>query len=85
MNILYVSRAFRPGENWQLLGNILSEQESISLVSLMRTGSIFIDGPHISYQFYLGDELTVKASPCFLNAYVKADVNDIFIHGHAKN
>lgn len=69
----------RPGEDWQLLGGLLEPKDSIQFLSQMRTGGIFIDGQHIHYQFYLGDELIVKPSNKPLNTYVSAKVNDIFV------
>ena len=69
----------RPGENWLKLRGILEDKEPIKLVSQMRTGGIFVDGPHINYQFYLGDELVIKPSAKFLKAFVPEKVNDIFI------
>jgi hypothetical protein len=69
----------RPGETLELIKGILRADGSIKLVSQMRTGAIFMDGPHINYQFYLGDELVVKPSARYLNAFVSEDVNDIFI------
>jgi len=69
----------RPGEKWQHLRGILDGKEPIKFVSQMRTGGIFVDGPHINYQFYLGDELVIQPSANFLNAYVPERVNDIFI------
>jgi NAD+ kinase len=74
----------RPHENWKLTKGILAADESVTIISQMRTGAIFVDGTHIDYQFYLGDELTVKASPKNLNAFVYADVNDVFIERGSK-
>jgi NAD+ kinase len=69
----------RPNERWQLLKGVLQMDESIKIISQMRTGAIFVDGQHIDYQFYLGDQLTVKTSPKPLNAYVSPDVNEVFL------
>jgi len=71
----------RPKEYLKLVKGILKHNESIKLVSQMRTGAIFIDGQHINCQFYLGDELLVKPSLRFLNAYVSEKLNDIFLEG----
>ena len=75
----------RPGESWQLLRGILDRGETVKLVSQMRTGGIFVDGPHINHQFYLGDELVIKPSSKFLNAYVSEKVNDIFVQPKTNN
>jgi NAD+ kinase len=69
----------RPKENWKLLKGILNVDEIITITSQMRTGALFLDGSHIESQFYLGDELTVRPSQFFLNAFIGEDVNDIFI------
>jgi NAD+ kinase len=79
-NYQYLVRepCLRPNEQWRYLQGIVGERESMSFVSQMRTGGIFVDGPHITYQFYLGDQLILKPSPKLLNAYVSKGVNDIF-------
>ncbi|HEY9784624.1 MAG TPA: NAD(+)/NADH kinase [Candidatus Obscuribacterales bacterium] len=69
----------RPGEKWRLTKGILERSESIRVVSQMRTGTLFIDGQHIDYQFGLGDEVIIKPSRHDLLAFVAPDVNDIFI------
>lgn len=76
----YVVReaCMRPNEKWHLLQGILSADESIHLISQMRTGAIYADGQHIEYDFNLGDELVVRTSPKSLRAFVAANVNDIF-------
>jgi len=68
----------RPNENWKLLKGMLNENQIIKIKSEMRTGALFLDGSHIESQFYLGDELTIKTSKFFLNAFIDEDVNDIF-------
>ncbi|MDR3612322.1 MAG: NAD(+)/NADH kinase [Candidatus Obscuribacterales bacterium] len=76
----YVVReaCMRPSEKWHLIRGLLSADESIHLVSQMRTGAIYADGQHIEYDFNLGDELIVRTSPNSLRAFVSANVNDIF-------
>jgi len=69
----------RPGVKWQLLKGILNGDDQIEIVSQMRTGTLYIDGQHIDYQFGLGDTLVVKPSKQFLLAYIQKDVNDIFL------
>lgn len=68
----------RPGETWQYTDGLLERDSPIKVTSLMRTGSIYIDGPHIVYQFQLGDELVLRAQDNDLNAFVDARVNDMF-------
>jgi NAD+ kinase len=68
----------RPTESWSLTRGILKDGKALKVISGMRTGAIFVDGPHIVYRFTLGDELIVKASPHDLMAYVDSHVNDQF-------
>jgi NAD+ kinase len=68
----------RPNEDWKLLMGTLNENQTIKIKSEMRTGALFLDGSHIESQFYLGDDLTIRASKRFLNAFIAEDVNDIF-------
>ncbi len=68
----------RPKESWQLVKVILEPNQAIRVISQMRTGAIFVDGQHVNYQFYLGDELLIKPSDKMLNAFVSKNVNDIF-------
>ena len=68
----------RPKEKWHLLQGLLNEDESVHLVSQMRTGAIYADGQHIEYDFNLGDELIVRTSPKNLRAFISSNVNDIF-------
>jgi NAD+ kinase len=68
----------RPKEVGKLRKVTLDPGQQIKLISQMRTGAIFVDGQHINYQFYLGDELLIKPSEKFLNVFVSKDVNDIF-------
>jgi NAD+ kinase len=68
----------RPGESLAFTKGLLPAGASIVLTSQMRTGKLFIDGPHISYPFALGDTLEVTAGTNNLRAYVNPNVNDIF-------
>ncbi len=68
----------RPKESFRLIKETLSQNQSVKLISQMRTGAIFVDGQHINYQFYLGDELLIKPSEKFLNAFVSKNVNNMF-------
>jgi NAD+ kinase len=69
----------RPNENWQFLKGILDQNETIKITSEMRTGALFLDGSHIEHQFYLGDEVEIRANRSFLNAFIPEDVNEIFL------
>jgi len=69
----------RPNQKWHLLQGILSADEEIEIVSQMRTGTLYIDGQHIDYQFGLSDTLVAKPSKQYLLAYIQKDVNDIFL------
>jgi len=66
----------RPGERWQLLGGLLERQAQVKLVSLMKTGKLFIDGQNLEYHFCRGDELIVRASPHDLHLFIDPSVND---------
>jgi NAD+ kinase len=68
----------RPGLNVSLTKGLLSGEETLKIISQMRTGCIYMDGPHIHYPFTLADELVIKASPNSLNAFVNPEINNIF-------
>jgi NAD+ kinase len=68
----------RPGQHWQLLMGLVSGTTDTRITSEMRTGEIYIDGPHIIYPLTIGDELTLKRSKHSLLAYIDKDVNKIF-------
>ncbi len=68
----------RPGQHWQLLMGLVSGTTDTKIISEMRTGEIYIDGPHIIYPLTIGDELTLKRSKHSLLAYIDKDVNKIF-------
>jgi NAD+ kinase len=68
----------RPGQHWQLLMGLVSGTTDIRITSEMRTGEVYIDGPHIIYPLTIGDELTLKRSKHSLFAYIDRDVNKIF-------
>ena len=68
----------RPSDNWQLLHGLVPKSKPLVITSQMRTGAIFVDGPHIVYPFALGDRLTVHADGNDLLAFVDRKVNDIF-------
>lgn len=68
----------RPGENFKLRNDLVPDTNGMKVKSQMRTGEIYIDGPHIIYPLSLGEELLIKASDYNLRAFIKEDVNDIF-------
>ncbi|MBN8661663.1 MAG: NAD(+)/NADH kinase [Candidatus Obscuribacter phosphatis] len=74
----------RPGENFVLLNGMLDQAKQMKVKSMMRTGEVYIDGPHIIYPLSLGEELTIKASPYSLRAFIDRHVNDIFNKVEAK-
>lgn len=76
----YVVRepCLRPGEADKLLRGFVRRDQSMIVVSQMRTGSIYIDGQHNDYAFGLGDTLMVRASKADLQAFVNPKVNDMF-------
>ena len=68
----------RPGEFFHLKNGLVSDGAEIRVTSQMRTGEVYIDGPHIIYPLSLGEELVIKASKFNLKAFIREDVNDIF-------
>lgn len=70
----------RPGQHFKYTKGVLSRSESMRIISLMRTGALYIDGQHIEYPFPLGDELILKAAADDLIAFVDPKVNDIFLN-----
>lgn len=68
----------RPGHKWQLVKGLVGEHTSIDILSGMRLGSLYIDGPHIAHRFNLGDKIVVKGSRYDLNAFVDPDISSIF-------
>lgn len=74
----------RPNQSWRLLEGMLDENEPMRIVSQMRTGEVYIDGPHIIYTLSLGDELLIKPSPHNLLAFIHSNVNDVFLKAHAR-
>lgn len=71
----------RPGQKFAFTGGILNEDQTLKVVSQMRTGSLFLDGQHIDYSFGLGEELTISVSPHDLLAFIDPRVNDMFEQG----
>ncbi len=69
----------RPGQHYNFVKGTLSRQQSMIIVSQMRTGALYIDGQHIEYPFPLGEELTVRAAEDDLIAFVNPKVNNIFL------
>lgn len=68
----------RPEDDWKLKSGLVDKDKTITITSQMRTGAIFVDGPHIVYPFALGDELRISANGNDLNAFVDTEVNKIF-------
>jgi NAD+ kinase len=73
----------RPKQKWSLLKGLVGEDASITLLSAMRLGRLYIDGPHIRRRFNLGDEITVRASKMDLAAFVNPAVNEVFSGGNS--
>ena len=68
----------RPGDDWQLITGLVPSDKVLTITSQMRTGAIFVDGPHIVYPFQLGDTIRVSAHGNDLFAFVNVKVNQIF-------
>lgn len=73
----YVVRepAIRPTEDWKLLRGVLQDNETLSIVSQMLEGMLYVDGQYVTYEFKRGDELVVKVHPEDLQAFINPDVN----------
>jgi NAD+ kinase len=68
----------RPGQKWSLLKGQVDENIEIHVLSGMRLGCLYIDGPHIRRRFNLGDEIAVRVSKNDLMAFVNPKINDVF-------
>ncbi|OGX35027.1 MAG: hypothetical protein A3C36_04200 [Omnitrophica WOR_2 bacterium RIFCSPHIGHO2_02_FULL_52_10] len=63
--IQYMPRELYYGFNrrYRLTGGILRSQQKLLMISLMRSGMIFIDGTHLKLNFPFNAKLTVTLSP----------------------
>lgn len=68
----------RPGQTFKLMRGILHREQSMTVLSMMRTGALYIDGQHIDYSLSHGDELKVDAACDDLLCFVDPHVNDVF-------
>ncbi len=60
----YLVREFydRGSKKYKLLGGICDFSESLEIISQMRLGRFYIDGPYFDYPFTVGDVLTFQKS-----------------------
>jgi NAD+ kinase len=72
----------RPGQNWTLLKGLINEDTSINILSAMRLGCLYIDGPHIRQRLNLGDKIVVRRSNKDLAALVNPLINEVFSGGN---
>jgi len=65
----YLVREFydRGSSHFKLLGGIMEAKDKLEIVSQMRLGKIYIDGPFFDYQFTIGDKITFEKSDYPLN------------------
>ncbi len=68
----------RPNEVFKYQKGILNKRSCVKIVSKMRQAKAFIDGPHLSFDFNLGDEVMVRPSSKFLFAFIDKNVNEQF-------
>lgn len=63
--IQYMPRELYWGGKWKyrLTGGILSARQSVTVISLMRQGKIYIDGTHLEFPFPFGATIKVTLSP----------------------
>ncbi len=57
------------GERYGLYGGVIERPDNLEVISLMREGILYIDGPHIKMRLGYGDRLTVLNSPYPLKVY----------------
>ena len=68
----------RPREVFRNLSGLLDKSTTITVVSQMRTGTLYVDGPHIMHHFALGDEVIIRPAKHNLCAFIDEHVNDMF-------
>ncbi len=68
----------RPREEFRNLSGLLDKTTAITVVSQMRTGTLYVDGPHIMHHFGLGDEVIIRPAKHNLCAFIDERVNDMF-------
>lgn len=63
--IQYIPRELYGGGRWKysLTGGVLSKRQSITVISLMRQGKVYIDGTHLEHSFSLGATIKMGLSP----------------------
>ncbi len=57
------------GPRYQFLNGFIPPESTIEIMSRMRRGRVFIDGPHLRYALGLGDRLSVTLAPTPLQLY----------------
>ncbi|OGW80613.1 MAG: hypothetical protein A3C47_06405 [Omnitrophica bacterium RIFCSPHIGHO2_02_FULL_51_18] len=55
------------GWHYRLTGGLLKEGQKLVIGSMIREGSLYLDGPHLSTRFSYGDTLEISNSPFPLN------------------
>ncbi|MFN8575517.1 MAG: NAD(+)/NADH kinase [Candidatus Sericytochromatia bacterium] len=62
--IQYIVREFydRGSNKFKLLGGVYNFSDNIEIISQMRLGRIYIDGPYFDYPFTVGDKVTFHKS-----------------------
>lgn len=62
--VQYIVREFydRGSNNFKLLGGVYNASDEIEIISQMRLGRIYIDGPFFDHPFTVGDRLTLHKS-----------------------
>ncbi|MFN8671663.1 MAG: NAD(+)/NADH kinase [Candidatus Sericytochromatia bacterium] len=61
----YLVREFydRGGKEFKFLKGLFTNEDEFEIISQMRLGRIYIDGPYFDYHFTIGDVLKLKKSP----------------------
>lgn len=63
-SIQYIVREFydRGSNKFRLLGGVYNFSDNLEIISQMRLGRIYIDGPYFDYPFTVGDKLNFRKS-----------------------
>jgi NAD kinase len=74
----YVTQSLyiRPDHHYKMYHGIVDGTESLTVISRMESGKLYLDGQHRVYDFNIDDVLVITAHPDDLNAFMDANVND---------
>jgi len=66
--IQYMPRELYTGGHWKYLlnGGILNKRQTVSIISLMRKGMIYVDGTHTEFNFSYGAKIKIGLAPTLI-------------------